>query len=123
MFRMFILILITLSAIMVGEKNVNSAARFIPGINGLPLMGGLVLVPDRQVVFDALNGRIIEVLAIGKNSPKDISSFYSATLQQLGWVLKPNNEFWRDEELLKIKISDNKRGQFIVRFSIAPRLD
>ena len=123
MLRQFIFILIALSAFVGGEKNANSASRFIPGINGLPLMEGLKLVPERQVVFDTLDGRIIEVLAIGRNSPKDISSFYSTILKQLGWSLNSNNEFWRDEELLKIEISENQTGQFTVRFSIAPRPD
>ena len=123
MLRKFVFILIALSAVMVGEKNAYSASRFIPGINGLPLMGGLMLVPDRQVVFDTLNGRIVEVFAIGKNSPRDISLFYRTILQQLGWTLNSNNEFWRDEEILKIKISETKAGQFIVRFSIAPKTD
>ena len=124
MLRKFVFILIALSAVMVGEKNANAASRFIPGINGLPLMGGLMLVPDRQVVFDTLNGRIVEVFAIGNNSPRDISLFYSTILQQLGWTLSSNNEFWRDEELLKIEISENKKkSQFIVRFSIVPRAD
>jgi hypothetical protein len=121
MFIRFIFILIALSAGMFGEKNANAASRFIPGINGLPLMGGLMLVPERQVVFDTLNGRIIEVFAIGKNPPSDISSFYSTTLKQLGWTLNSNNEFWRDEELLKLEISENQKGQVIVRFSIVPR--
>ena len=123
MLRKFIFILIAFSAIMAGEKNANSASKFIPGINGLPLMGGLTLVPEKQVVFDTLNGRIVEVVAIGKNHPKDISLFYSTILQQLGWILTSNNEFWRDEELLKIEILENKMRQFIVRFSIVPRAD
>ena len=106
---------------MVWEKNSHGTLRFVPGINGLPLMEGLILIPESQVIFDTANGRIIEVFAIGNNSPRDIMSFYSATLQQLGWVLNSNNEFWRDEELLKVEISKNKRGKFIVRFSIAPR--
>ena len=123
MFRNLVLILIILSVVVIEKKNINASSRFIPGINGLPLMGGLTLLPDRQVIFDALNGRIIEVFAIGKNSPMDIATFYSTTLQQLGWTVKSNNKFWRDDELLKIGISKNKTGQVMVRFFITPKFD
>ena len=121
MFRIFIFI--ALYVVVVGTNPINAASRFIPGINGLPLMGGLVLIPEKQIICNALNGRIIEAYAFGKNSPRDISSFYRATLQQLGWTVKVNNEFWRDDELLKIQISKNKLGKVIVRFSITPRSD
>ena len=121
MFRTLIFILMIISTIMLGEKSLRGAPVFIPGINGLPLMEGLVIVPDSHVIFETLNGRIIEIFAIGENSPADILFFYRATLQHLGWKAKSNNEFWRDEDILKIEISDDKMGKFIVRFFIAPR--
>jgi hypothetical protein len=121
MFRSSILILITLTGVMFGVKNLYATPKFIPGINGL--MTGLVLIPEKQVVFDTLNGRIIEVFATGKNSPDDILSFYGATLPQLGWISKSPNEFRRDKELLKVEITDNLMGRVEVRISIAPRPD
>ena len=121
MFRSLIFILMIISTIMAGEKGLRGAPVFIPGINGLPLMEGLVIVPDSHVIFETLNGRIIEIFAIGENSPMDILSFYGATLQHLGWKANSNNEFWRDEDILKIEISDDKMGKFIVRFFIAPK--
>ena len=123
MSRKSIFILITLTGVMFGVKNLYAAPKFIPGINGLPLMTGLVLIPERQVVFGTLNGRIIEVFATSKNSPSDILSFYSATLPQLGWISNSHNQFWRDKELLKVEITDNLMGRVVVRFSIAPRSD
>ena len=51
----------------------------------------------------------------------DISSFYSATLQQLGWSKKSKNVFQRDGDLLRIEMSDDKMGQSRVRFFITPR--
>ena len=121
MFRSLIFILMIISAIMAGEKSLRGAPVFIPGINGLPLMEGLVIVPDSHVIFETLNGRIIEIFAIGEPSFLDISSFYSATLQQLGWSKKSKNVFQRDEDLLRIEISDDKMGQSRVRFFITPR--
>jgi len=123
MFRSSIFILITLTGVMLGVKNLYATPKFVPGINGLPLMTGLVLIPEKQVVFDTLNGRIIEVFATGKNSPEDILSFYGATLPQLGWISKSPNEFQRDKELLKVEITDNLMGRVEVRISIAPRPD
>ena len=121
MFRSLIFVLIIISAFIGGEKNLHGAPAFIPGINGLPLMEGLVIVPDSHVIFETLNGRIIEIFAIGEPSFLDISSFYSATLQQLGWSKKSKNVFQRDEDLLRIEISDDKMGQSRVRFFITPR--
>ena len=106
---------------MLGEKNLHGAAVFVPGIDGLPLMEGLAIIPDSHVIFETLNGRIIEIFAIGEPSFLDISSFYSATLQQLGWSKKSKNVFQRDEDLLRIEISDDKMGQSRVRFFITPR--
>ena len=121
MFRSLIFILMIISAIIGGKKNLHGVPAFIPGINGLPLMGGLVIVPDSHVIFETLNGRIIEIFAIGEHSSVDILSFYSATLRQLGWRKNSKNVFRRDEDLLRIEISDDKMGQSIVRFFITPR--
>lgn len=98
----------------------NTTPKFIPGVNGLPLATGLVLMPGRHIVFDTLEGRIIEAFANGKISPTDILVFYKDTLPQLGWIVKSKNKFERENEVLRIEVSKNKENQSIVRFFITP---
>ncbi len=121
--RRYIFILIILSGITIGLKNLYAASEFIPGIDGLPLMEGLVLIPEQQVFFETSNGRIVEVLASSGNSPRDIMLYYTETLKQLGWVPILQNEFRREEEKLSIQIYDHKTEKFVVRFSISPISD
>ena len=114
----FIIIMLLCDLLIVNGSH--SSPKFIPGINGLPLMSGLKLIQERRVVFDTSGGRIIEVFADGKVLPKNILSFYKKTLPQLGWILDTNNNFERDEELLKIEVSYSKTSRSIVRFFIIP---
>ena len=98
----------------------NTAPKFIPGVNGLPLVTGLVLMPGRHIIFDTPEGRIIEAFADGKISPANILAFYKDTLPQLGWIVKSKNEFGRENEVLIIEVYSNKKNKSIVRFFITP---
>jgi hypothetical protein len=118
MFIKDIFFVITLICTIFIVKDSYASPKFVPGINGLPLMTGLVLMPDSHVVFDTLDGRIIEVLADGRIHRNDILTFYKDTLPQLGWKLNSKNEYERDGELLKIRISLDKMSKAIVRFFI-----
>ena len=118
MFIKDIFFVITLICTIFIVKDSYASPKFVPGINGLPLMAGLVLMPDSHVVFDTLDGRIIEVLADGRIHRHDILTFYKDTLPQLGWKLNSKNEYERDGELLKIRISLDKMSKAIVRFFI-----
>ena len=110
---------VLICAILITE-NSNTAPKFIPGVNGLPLVTGLVLMPGRHIIFDTPEGRIIEAFADGKISPANILAFYTDTLPQLGWIVKSKNEFERENEVLRIEVSANKKNQSIVRFFITP---
>ena len=92
----------------------------VNGVNGLPLVTGLVLMPGRHIIFDTPEGRIIEAFADGRISPTNILAFYKDTLPQLGWNVKSKNEFQRENEVLRIEVSANKKNQSIVRFFITP---
>ena len=110
---------ILICAILIAKIS-NTAPKFIPGVNGLPLVTGLVLMPGRHIIFDTPEGRIIEAFADGRISPTNILAFYKDTLPQLGWNVKSKNEFQRENEVLRIEVSANKKNQSIVRFFITP---
>ena len=114
--------IITICMIFV-PLNLYASPKFIPGINGLPLMSGFEVIPETQVVFNTPSGRIIEVSVIGKLPPIKILPFYKATLSQLGWVHISDNKFLRENDLLKVEVVDNQNGQFVVRFSVITNSD
>ena len=117
--RSLFILCITL-ALLLGAEKLSAASKFIPGINDLPLMPGLVLKSETPVVFDTPGGRIVEVFAFGNIPSTRIRSFYGDTLPQLGWQPSGRNEFQRDKERLKIEISDENSGGRVVRFSVVP---
>ncbi len=113
-------ILCITTVLLLGADKLRAAPKFVPGINDLPLMSGLVLESETPVVFDTPGGRIIEVFARGNIPGTRIRSFYGETLPQLGWLPSGENEFQRDSERLKIEVSgDNSHGS-VVRFSVVP---
>ena len=118
MFMKFIFIFIATTGLCLGLKVSNAEPQFIPGINDLPLMPGLVLKSETPVVFDTPGGRIIEVFAMGQPKASLIRFFYNETLPQLGWNASAVNEFKRERELLKIKISNDNFGRSVVRFYV-----
>jgi|TARA_B100000315_G_scaffold254994_1_gene297237 hypothetical protein len=120
MFIRLLLVLLIVVGIPIINADVSAAPKFVPGINDLPLMPGLTLKSETPVVFDTPGGRIVEVFAIGKVPLTRIRSFYGETLPQLGWQPKNINAFQRDNETLKIEISEDGNGRRVIRFSVVP---
>ena len=117
--RLLFILLIAVSLPFI-NNDLSAASKFVPGINDLPLMPGLTLWSETPMVFDTPGGRIVEVFAIGKVPLTRIRSFYRETLPQLGWQPKNKNAFERDNETLKIELSEDGKGRRMVRFSLVP---
>ena len=114
-------ILSIIIGVLSGAQNLHAAPKFVPGIDDLPLMPGLVLKSEAPVVFDTPGGRIVEVFASGTVPRVRVRSFYNETLPQLGWQPGGKSQFQRDKELLKIEISEEIKGRLVVRFSVVPK--
>jgi len=98
-------------------------ARFVAGLEDLPLMPGLVAVEEAGVRFDTPQGRIVEAYATGAVSRGAIEAFYAETLPQLGWREAETGTWLRDGEALQLQIVEPSatRGQApIVRFALSP---
>ncbi len=121
MFKRVPTALIVVFSVFIGIGNLSAAQKFIPGLNDLPLMPGLILKSETPVVFDTPGGRIVEVFAAGNPPVARIRSFYGETLPQLGWKPKSASTFQRDKEVLKIEISEDGKDRRIVRFSVVPK--
>jgi hypothetical protein len=98
-------------------------ARFVAGLEDLPLMPGLSAVADAGLVFDTPQGRIVEAFVAGPVTPNAVRAFYSETLPQLGWRATGTNSWSRDGETLRMEIlddADRRAEPVTVRFALAP---
>src|SRR5690606_33126736 len=58
---------------------------FLQGIEDVPLMPGLLEMPEESIIFDKPGGRIMESTAVTETlNAGSIRAFYEATLPQLG---------------------------------------
>ena len=85
-------------------------ASFLSVLPEMPLMPGLVEVPDTKVIFDGPSGRIVEIIVIGNVELDKINTFYATALPQLGWVLLSNGDYNRGSEILRIDKIPNFTG-------------
>ena len=112
-------ILIAAGAVLAPAVRAAEATAYVAGIDDLPLMPGLIPVPDAGVVFDKPSGRIVEAYAEGEVGRAQVAAFYTATLPQLGWRARQSNIFVREGERLSLVFLGGD-GDLIVRFTLEP---
>ena len=102
--------------------------QFFESLYDVPIMEGLVEMPEMAMSFDKPAGRISEAgaIATGLNAP-DIYTFYDKALPQMGWQKKGRGLYIREGDELTLTIAEegqkNKENQIdslIVRFSLTP---
>ncbi len=91
---------------------------FVAGIDGLPLMPGLVEQADAGVVFDTPGGRIVEALTTGAADRASVLKFYDQTLPQLGWQTIKSGQYRREGEILTLEFPGGAPAS--VRFRLSP---
>lgn len=118
---------LAVAAIGVGAPT-QAAERFVDGFDDLPLMPGLVMVPEASMAFDTATGRIVVAFAdeerAGTLGFDRVAAFYAATLPQLGWTEAAGGQAasrWtrEGEELLLEAVAE--APELVVRFSLSPR--
>jgi hypothetical protein len=132
-------ILLSLSVLLLGlclagqqsfaasESNINKApsaqgGAFAKIIDDLPLMPGLTVVEDKDVLFLMGPKRIAQTTASGLVDVDDVYYFYEKSLPQLGWNRITPRLYERENETLHIEAkSSNADGVTIVQFSIEPK--
>ena len=94
--------------------------QFAKVIDDLPLMDGLELLPDNDVLFVAPRaGRIAETEAQGMVDVDAVYNFYRRSLPQMGWKIIDARTYTRDGEMLHIDAhADGKLTS--VMFSVKP---
>lgn len=106
---------------------------FLPGFEEIPKMDELYVNEENTTVVDALDFNFIETYGESTTLSSDkFISFYSQTLNQLGFTALDSNpissneanvietyQFVRDDNLLVIDIL--KKDPLVVRFTMAPQ--
>lgn len=96
------------------------AGDFLSVYEDLPLAPGLVEVPGSALSFDSADGRIVEADAKGRTNSAAVLKFYAAALPQLGWTDDGKGRFHRDQESLRIDMTDSA-GSVVAHFTISPK--
>jgi hypothetical protein len=115
----FLLVLFCLGAAGIGRAG--AVDSFVSGIDDMPLMPGLRQLVERNVVFDAPSGRIVEAYAEGQVARDAVRRFYARTLPQLGWRKRTGDFYSREGETLRLEFPDARSGGITtVRFFLSP---
>ena len=93
--------------------------QFTKVIDDLPLMPGLQLVEDEDVLFTHESGRIAETNAMGSVDIDAVYQFYKRALPHLGWKVVNSHTYTRENEQLRIDAHANDKIT-IVQFSVKP---
>lgn len=107
-------------ALLTAPAAAQAVGAFVTGAGDLPLMAGLVENPEAGLVFDKPEGRIVEAWAWGAVERSAVEAFYAETLPALGWTRGSALEFTREDEALRITITEED-GAVTVRFSLSPK--
>ena len=103
------------------KKRDDTGASFAKVIDDLPLMSGLTIVHDDDVLFITRSGRIAQTIATGAIDVDEVYQFYQKALPQLGWKAVDARSFERDNERLRLDVSSvTPDATTIVRFSVQP---
>ena len=118
----FTTIILSLSLIVLLNSGFVKNAQtqvFLPGFEEMPVMPGLQVIEGAGINFDTAAGRIAEAYLTGKIGLEEILSFYSTTLEQLGWEEVNTRTFEREGEALFLEL-ENIDDEIIVHFRLSP---
>lgn len=103
----------------VGEKA--EVTLFTKAIEDLPVMKGLEVVEDKELVFIFGKERIAQTELVGKVDVDEVYYFYSDVLPSLGWKKIRMKLYERAGERLHLRVSSaDKGGLTHVYFEVRP---
>lgn len=95
--------------------------KFAKVIDDLPLMPGLELQDDKDVLFLSGSSRIAQTTAVGMVDIDEVYYYYESSLPQLGWKKIDARTYERGGERLRLDVrGNNPSGMTIARFSVEP---
>lgn len=97
---------------------------FLPGFDDIPLMEGIEVDREGDVMFDTTTGRIGSIIGVTRHSLDDVYEYYGASLKQLGWVEIAPGEYIREGEKFLIRSVPPKGDETItLNISVEPLSD
>ncbi len=117
-----ILVFICSPALSFAQSVQERAPRFFSAFEDVPLMDGMVELPDHITTYDKPQGRIIESVALMNDSaPDKVRYFYRMTLPQMGWGVVSDTRYFRKDEYLDLSF-EVLDGMNVVKVMIRPAL-
>ena len=118
MIKKLLILLVFLSSL-----SLQARSNFFNDLDDVPIMQGMTMIDNSNIIFDSPLGKFVELYAISNNTSQDIISFYRQALPELGWKEIKNNQFSRDNEQLTLDFYSSKQVQsnIIVRFTLSPQ--
>ncbi len=95
-------------------------AKYMSGIEDLPLMPGLKQSPVAMPDFKHLFGHTVNTAATGDVSPEQVTSYYAQTLPEHGWVKVTPVEYRRGNDDLDIAVRSSHMSGAMVHFELIP---
>ena len=96
-----------------------TAQNFVPGLEDIPVMNGLHIMPGSGHVFDSPAGRLVESHTRGNTTRSKVEAFYAETLLALGWQRVSVGKYRRENEFLTVTTS-GEDGDLTVTFRLSP---
>ncbi|HOO81614.1 MAG TPA: hypothetical protein PK513_03835 [Alphaproteobacteria bacterium] len=123
--RIFVIIAVMILAGMVmASASVyaqDDSVQFFEVLDDVPLMPGLIELPERSMSFDKPGGRVVESVAeMAAMSVDSVRAYYASVLPQFGWNPVGGDQFIRNGERLEMMFED-EAGIIILRLSIQPK--
>ena len=112
-----VILLLVLNGIAPGEAFADQA-KYISGIEDLPLMPGLKQSPVSLPDFKHLFTRSVNSTAKGDVSTQAVNEYYAETLPEHGWVKVTPVEYRRGNEDLDIAVRSSHMTGAMVHFSL-----
>lgn len=117
--RILVALALLISPLAVVATRAQTPAAYVPGLEDVPLMRGLIPAGGNDVSFDSPQGRIVIVNTAGAVERAQVLTFYADSMTQLGWDRIGDSAFRREGELLRLEFG--QRGDLLtVRFALSP---
>ncbi len=128
MMKHYLYIVTFILLILSAERALAQETRFFDELYDVPVMAGLVALPEQAMSYDKPEGRISQSMAYAPNGNWDaITLFYKESLLQMGWKAVAPNKYAREGELLEITHEESaeegrnaSNSGLIIRFLLRP---
>ncbi|MDY0029268.1 MAG: hypothetical protein RBR86_04910 [Pseudobdellovibrionaceae bacterium] len=106
-----------------GEAGMGQAQVYVTSLSDIPVMNGLTELRDEGYMFDAPEGRVVQVVLFGnKITTETVRNYYNGVFPQLGWIARKTGLFVRSGEQLTVAIEENKDGVIVI-LEVSPESD